>query len=113
MLHPSPYRCAETVLDDYLELVLGTLQDSRLNIRLNRYGDEYLGYWAVVPEVQAAAGKQPGRRQTGGSGFAMTFCSHILSAFLFPIAVSHPVLFGLCIYFGSICLFFHAIFLLY
>lgn len=56
--------------------------------------------------MQAVAGKPRGRRQTEGSGFAMTkrsTChSHILSAFLFPIAVAHTVLFGLCMCFDPI-----------
>lgn len=71
MLCSSSYRCAESALADYLELVLGAFQDTMSNIRINRYGDEHLGYWAAVPETQAVAGKPPERRQTGGSGFAM------------------------------------------
>lgn len=120
MLRSSPDRCAETALADYLELVLGAFLIFDIVSSINRYGDEHLGYWAAVPEMQALAGKPPGRKQTGGSGFAMTkrstSHSHILSAFLFPIAVSHTVLFGLCTCFGlisSLCLFFHAIFLFY
>lgn len=63
MLHSSPYRCAETALADYLELVLGTLQDTMSNITINRYGDENLGYWAAIPEMQTLAGKPRDRRQ--------------------------------------------------
>lgn len=106
MLHSSPYRCAETAVADYLELGLGALQDTMSHTRINRYGDEHLSYWAAVLQMQALAGKLPGRRQTGDSGFAMTkrsTChSHICLAFLFPIAVSCTVLFGLCTYFGPI-----------
>jgi len=100
MLHSRPHRCAETALAGYLEIVLGALQDTMSNIRINRYRDEHLGYLSAVPERQVPAGKWPGRRQTGGSGFAMakrsTSHSHILSAFLFPIVVSCTVLSGLC-----------------
>lgn len=78
------------------------MQDAKSNIRINRYGDEHLDCWRIVPEMQAVAGKPLGRRQTGGSEFAMTkrstCCLHICSAFLFPIAVSHTILFGLCAY---------------
>lgn len=69
VLHSSPYRCRETALADYLQLVVGALQDTMSNIRINTYGDEH---WAAVPEMETVAGKLPGRRQTGGFLFAMT-----------------------------------------
>lgn len=85
-LHSGPYRCAESALADYLELVLGALQDAVSNNRICRCGDKHFGYWAAIPEMQALAGKLPGAWQTGGSGFTVakrsTSSSHILSTLL-------------------------------